>query len=81
MCNIFGELNCDQTITISWDEHLENLVYIQLLYCKRNTFSFRNHDRGIMTLNKQTNTFFLHENRNQTLVILRNLHTCRLNHL
>ena len=26
MCNIFRELNCNQTITIPWDEHLENLV-------------------------------------------------------
>ena len=44
MCNVFRELNCKQTITVSWDERLENLVLIQLLYCKRNTFSFRNHE-------------------------------------
>ena len=25
-CNIFRELNCDQTITVSWDEPLENPV-------------------------------------------------------
>ena len=43
VCNIFRELNCKQTI-VSWDKHLENLVLIQHLYCKRNTFSFTNHE-------------------------------------
>ena len=44
MCHVFRELNCNQTITVSWDEHLENLVSILHIYCKRNTFSFRNHE-------------------------------------
>ena len=26
------KLNCNQTITVSWDEHLENLVSVQHLY-------------------------------------------------
>ena len=38
------ELNCNQTITVSWEEHRENLVSIQHIYYKRNTFSFRNHE-------------------------------------
>ena len=57
------KLNCNQTIAVSWDEHLENLVSIQHLYCKKNT-PFRSE---IMRYNdlEQTNTFFLRENRNQ----------------
>ena len=64
MCNVFRELNCNQMITVSGEEHLENLVLIQRLYCKRNSFSFR-----IMRYNdlKQTNTLFLPENRNQNV--------------
>ena len=44
MRNVFKELNGNQTITVSWDEHLENIVSIQHLYCKRSTFSFKNHE-------------------------------------
>ena len=44
MCHVFRELNCNQTITVSWDEHVENLISIQHIYRKRNTFSFRNHE-------------------------------------
>ena len=45
----------------SWDEHLENLVSIQHLHWKRNTFLFRNRKNNL----KQTNTLFLREKRNQ----------------
>ena len=56
------KLNCNQTITVSWDEHLENLVSVQHLYSKKNTFRSE-----IMRYNdlEQTNTLFLRENRNQ----------------
>ena len=29
------KLNCNQTIAVSWDEHLENLVSVQHLYSKK----------------------------------------------
>ena len=56
------KLKCNQTITVSWDEHLENLVSVQHLYSKKNTFRSE-----IMRYNdlEQTNTLFLRENRNQ----------------
>ena len=38
------KLKCNQTITVSWDEHLENLVSVQHLYSKKKHFSFRNHE-------------------------------------
>ena len=60
MCNMFR----DQTITVSWDEHLENLVSIQQLNTAKET-PFRSE---IMRYNdlEQTNTLFLRENRNQS---------------
>ena len=43
--NIQYSENCKQINTVkpanSWNEHLENLVSIQHLHWKRNTFSFR----------------------------------------
>ena len=59
---ILTKLNCNLTIAVSWDEHLENLVSIQHLYCKKTPFRSE-----IMRYNdlEQTNTLFLRENRNQ----------------
>ena len=70
MCNIFRELNCNQTITVSWDEHLEISFQYRTYAAKETPFRseiMRNNDL------EQTNTLFLRENRNRTLVILRTL--------
>ena len=64
MCNIFRELNCNQTITVSWDEHLENLVSYSTYTAKETPF--RSEIMRYMYNNlEQTNTLFLRENRNQ----------------
>ena len=62
MYNVFRELNCNQTITVSSDEHVENLVSIQHLYCKETPF--RSEVMRYKDL-EQTNKLFLRENRNQ----------------
>ena len=71
MCNVFRELNWNQTITVSWDEHLENFVPIQHICCKRNTF-FVQKSWGITTSSKQTRSFYVRIEV-KTLVILRML--------
>ena len=40
MGNVFRELNCNQTITVSGDEHLENLVSIQQQYFRESATIF-----------------------------------------
>ena len=54
--------NCNQTITVSWDGHLENLVSYSTYTVKQTPFRSE-----IMRYNdlEQTNTLFLRENRNQ----------------
>ena len=62
-CNVFRTPR--QTITVSGDEHLENLVSMQHLFCKETPF--RSEIMKIMRYNdlEQTSTLFLRENRNQ----------------
>ena len=69
MCNIFRELNCNQTITVSWDEHLENLVS-ELMLQKKHIFVQKSW--VITTSSKQTRSFYLRIEI-RTLVILRTL--------
>ena len=57
MRNVFKELNGNQTITVSWDEHLENIVSIQHLYCKETPF--RSKIMRYNDLDKQTRSFFV----------------------
>ncbi len=35
VCNLFRELNCKQTIIVSWDKHLENFVLIRVSVKRR----------------------------------------------
>ena len=60
--HVFRELNCNQTITVSWDEHLE-ISFQYSIYTAKETPS----RSEIMRYNdlEQTNTLFLRENRNQ----------------
>ena len=65
------KLNCNQTIAVSWDEHLENLVSIQHLYCKKRHL-FVQKSWGITTSRKQTRSFYV-RTEIKTLVTLRML--------
>ena len=70
----------NQTITVSWDEHLKISFQFSTYTAKKTPFRSE-----IMRYNdlEQTNTLFLRENRNQNAGNSANatvyLHTCRLN--
>ena len=70
MCNVFRELNCNQKITVSGDEHLESRFNTALILQKKHLFVQKSW--GITTSSKQTRSFCVRIEI-KTLVILRML--------